>query len=103
MLIRVSRFRRPDLLAMPLAVEAAKARAEERRRLEAVIPKGMMFVKGRPTAMPDWDDATVLANVRKKISDLMGFNCRYTKPVEILDRYAELLEEQTVSPITLAA
>ena len=84
-------------------MEAAKARAEQRRRLEREIPAHMLFVKGRPVAMPSWHDARTLADVRKRVSDLLGLECRYTEPVEILNRYAELLEQHAVTPITLAA
>ena len=63
----------------------------------------MMFVKGMALAMPSWQDAAILADVRRRMNNLMGLECRYTEPMEILNRYGERLEKHAVSPITLAA
>lgn len=76
-----------------LAVACAKQRAELRAEIESVIPKHLLYTKGWPTVMPTFDEAVMLAGVRRRIGEVMGFAVEYTTPEQILARYAELMAE----------
>lgn len=87
---------RPDLIENG-AERLAKAMqlAETRQRIEAAIPKHMEFTKGWPHAMPTREEAILLANVRKQIAELYGWeDVSCITADSVLDRYAELMREK---------
>lgn len=86
----------PHLLdeELRLQIPVAKAKATKRLEIEASIPSHMLFYKGWPSQVPTWNEAVVLGKVRSQMSDLMGFDARFTEPQDIIDRYTFLIEQQ---------
>lgn len=84
----------PQLLGPHLRarVEQAKEKALERQRIEAEIPKHLLYSKGWPTTLPSFGEAELLAEVRRHISDLIPIQSNYLTAEAIRARYAELLE-----------
>lgn len=76
-----------------VAIASAKQRAELRTEIESAIPAHLLYTKGWPTVMPTQAEAVMLANVRTRVAELMGFAVEYTSPEQILARYAELMTE----------
>jgi hypothetical protein len=74
----------------------AKAKAEDRRRIESAIPDHLLYVKGWPTAMPTKAEAELIASVRRKMSALMGLDVHYLSAERILARYSELMAASKV-------
>lgn len=83
----------PALLGGDLAaqLEVAKDRAAARKRIEARVPKELLYVKGWPVRAPDQAEAELLADVRSQVSTLYNFGALYLTPGEVIDRYEELL------------
>lgn len=83
----------PNLLGDPTraALTESKERAAARVAAEAAITKGMLYVKGWPTRMLTDGEADILAEVRRTVSELMGFQSKYLDRTSIHGRYAELM------------
>lgn len=85
----------PDLLPDDLRAQIgpSKARAERRKALEALIPRGLEYEKGWPTRMPTPEEAQILASIRGEIGTLYAMTPSYLTPGDVLDRYAALMRE----------
>jgi len=70
----------------------AKHVAEQRRRIEAEIPKHLQFVKGWPTAVPNDAECELIASVRLRVAALHGMAVGCTSGSEVRDRYAQLMQ-----------
>jgi 3'-phosphoadenosine 5'-phosphosulfate sulfotransferase (PAPS reductase)/FAD synthetase len=83
----------PELLSQDLLTRLARAKdlARQRERLEAQIPKHLLYVKGWPVFVPTWDEATLIANVRRQVGKIMGLKVEYTDPYSVIDRHQELM------------
>jgi 3'-phosphoadenosine 5'-phosphosulfate sulfotransferase (PAPS reductase)/FAD synthetase len=83
----------PSLLSEELRgrLTDAKAKAEQRRRIESAIPEHLLYVKGWPTAIPSTSDAELIASVRRKMNALMGLDMNYLTAESVLARYSELM------------
>lgn len=88
----------PQLLTeqMRTAVVESKAKAVLRAGLEKTITKEMLYVKGWPTRMLTDAEAAILADVRAKVSALIGLDSQYLDPSSIHDRYAELMAQNAL-------
>lgn len=73
------------------ALTEARRRARQREELESTIPPALLYHQGWPTVLPTLEEARRLAEVRKAVADLVGLAVRYTHPVEVRDRFAELM------------
>lgn len=82
---------RPDVAA---AVAGAKARAVERRELEAALPAGLRYVKGWPVRLPTLDEAEAVVAARRVILGHHGLEDRFGRPGLVIDRFAELIGAQ---------
>ncbi|MBI3654109.1 MAG: phosphoadenosine phosphosulfate reductase family protein [Acidobacteria bacterium] len=69
----------------------AKQRARQREAAEAHIPKSMLYVKGWPVAVPTFDEAVMLSEVRHSVSQAVGIATGFTEPDSIIARYQELI------------
>lgn len=69
----------------------SKTKAKQREAIEAVIPNHLLYVKGWPTQMPTFAEAQMLAQVRREMGEMMGFQMQCTDAVSVLNRYAELM------------
>lgn len=69
----------------------AKRRAVERERIEAQIPKHLLYVEGWPIYLPTPAEAALLANVRLQIGQLLGLDVQYTEADAVRARIAELM------------
>lgn len=72
-------------------LELAKVRAVKREVIEERIPEHLYYVKGWPTVMPTLKEAELLAEVRRAVSEICGFEIGLTDAASILARYAELM------------
>src|SRR5207248_1416487 len=70
----------------------AKKKATAREAAEKLIPKRLEYVKGWPTFIPEFDDAIIIAEVRKTVANILGIDVLYTTPESVVARYAELME-----------
>lgn len=75
------------------AIQLAKVRARLRSAVEDRIPDHLLYTEGWPTVMPTMGEAILLAEVRREIGTILGFQVEYTEPQAILDRYAELMAQ----------
>ena len=74
------------------AKEAAAIRVQAEARLE----KHLLYVSGWPTAVPTWDEACQIAEVRQAVGAALGLTIQYTEPETIQERYLELLQSNQV-------
>ncbi|WP_176454138.1 phosphoadenosine phosphosulfate reductase family protein [Siphonobacter sp. BAB-5385] len=84
----------PELLtpAQQSDLVRSKLRAVRRESWEGQIPESLLYVKGWPTRVPTYDEAVLLANVRKAIALDSGiFDMKYIDPVTIIIRFKELM------------
>ena len=65
-----------------------------RQGAEARLPQSALFSGGWPLSIPSIREATVIAEVRTAVSDLVGFNANYLTADSVQDRYAELLAKR---------
>jgi 3'-phosphoadenosine 5'-phosphosulfate sulfotransferase (PAPS reductase)/FAD synthetase len=88
----------PSLLSEELRSRLvdAKAKAEERKQIESVIPDHLLYVKGWPTALPTKAEAELIADVRSEMNDLMGLDMHYLAAESVLARYSELMAASKV-------
>lgn len=70
----------------------AKRRARQREQAESRLPKHLLYHKGWPVAVPTWQEATLLSEVRKAVADAVQLDISYTTPGDIRDRYQELIK-----------
>lgn len=79
------------------ALAMAKASAQMRIAAEKRITKPMLYVSGWPTRMLTDGEADLLADVRREVSGLVGFNSGFLDREAIHGRYAELLEQKAAA------
>jgi 3'-phosphoadenosine 5'-phosphosulfate sulfotransferase (PAPS reductase)/FAD synthetase len=84
----------PHLLSESLRqrIGEAKLKAVDRQKAEKLLPSKLFFTKGWPTSIPSLDEADLIAEVRKRVSDAVGLNSKYLTAASVRDRYAELYE-----------
>lgn len=75
----------------------AKAKAEQRVAIEAEIPKHLLYVSGWPTGMPTRAEAELIADVRRRVSQIMGINAQCLTAEDVLERYADLLAKKAIA------
>lgn len=83
----------PDLLdegACRLAL--AKAAANTRCKAEAWIPEHLRFTKGWPHDVPTVAESEQLAEMRRRICDLYGWETLYRTGKGVRERYQELMD-----------
>ncbi len=87
----------PHLLdaEMRRAVTRARLAAHERMRLEARLPRHLLFVKGWPTTVPTREEASLLGETRRRISVLLGIDADYHTGPAICERYRDLIAAKT--------
>ena len=83
----------PQLLSADLRsrIVLAKARASARQAIEEEIPRHLLYTKGWPTTIPTAAEADLLASVRRRISELYGFQSDYLTGEVVIERYASLM------------
>lgn len=83
----------PHLLSADLLQRVARAQDGAKRRcaLEALLPKHLHYTKGWPTSLPSVDEAELIAQVRRGVSDILGVPVKYTSGADVRERYRELL------------
>jgi hypothetical protein len=86
----------PHLLTANLmfGLADAKRRATIREALESSIPKHLHYQKGWPTCMPSYDEARLLATVRKEMGEIMKLPVKFTTAQEVTARYAQLMAQR---------
>jgi hypothetical protein len=74
-----------------VGVALAKEKALERRRLEALIPKHLLYVKGAPESLPTPAEARLIAGVRLAMGQLLGIEPLHTDADSVMARYRECM------------
>jgi len=69
----------------------AKIQAAKREEIESAIPKHLLYVKGWPLAIPTFQEATFIAETRRRIAQVMHIDVQYTTALSVTNRYAELI------------
>jgi 3'-phosphoadenosine 5'-phosphosulfate sulfotransferase (PAPS reductase)/FAD synthetase len=89
----------PNLLSSELLerVAQAKQNAEIRQDIESVLPKHLLYTAGWPNAVPSTDEAELIADVRRRISELLGLSANFLTAESVRDRYAALLTEKAIA------
>lgn len=84
----------PHLLSARMAEELkmAKQAAQIRIAAEARLSKHLFYVKGWPLAVPTMEEATLIADVRREVSTVLGLKGTFITPGSIRERYADLLK-----------
>lgn len=84
----------PKLLAPSLGrdVATAKRAAAGRRKMEAAMPAGLRFVKGRPPRLPTLAEAGVIAEVRGALLRRHGLANLYPDARAVTRRFADLID-----------
>lgn len=72
----------------------SKEKAARRVAVERRITRPMLYVRGWPSRMLTDEEADVLAQVRREVSELLGFCSLYLDRASIHARYAELLSRR---------
>ncbi len=81
----------------------AKALAKQRERIEALIPKHLLYTKGWPTVMPTAEEAELLCRVRREVAVLLDIEVQCIEPAELLSRYADLMTQKAAKESAKAA
>ena len=83
----------PELLSPELRQRIAQAKeaAQQRQAIEAEIPDHLLYTAGWPTVMPTAAEAALVADVRRRVSSLLGLDAGYLTPESVRARYAELM------------
>ncbi len=76
------------------AFQEAKLTAARRVAAEKRITKPMLYVKGWPTRTLTNEEADILADVRREVSSMMGFQPMHIDRESIHERYAFLLDQK---------
>jgi len=86
----------PDLLSddQRAGLARAKALAEQREAIEALIPEHLLYERGWPKVMPTVEEADLLCRVRREIAALYAIGVACTDPAELLSRYADLMAQK---------
>lgn len=86
----------PHLLtgAQRAGLTAAKAKSVARSRLEGRITPDMLYVKGWPVRMLTDEEADILADVRQRVSAIIGIDATCLDRSSIHARYADLIQER---------
>ena len=71
----------------------AKTVARERERIEAEIPKHLLYTDGWPTCVPSYPEARLLSEVRAQIGALLGIDIKHGSPELVIRRYENLMAE----------
>lgn len=72
-------------------LQRAKQVSLRRKALEAAIPKHLLYVKGWPTCIPTYQEATQLAEIRSQVAADVGINIKCASQHSIIERYEELM------------
>lgn len=85
----------PDLLDGPVrgALAEAKERAVQRQVAEASIPRHLLYEAGWPTVLPTHGEASLLADVRRRVAEAVGFAVGCLDAESIRERYEQLLSQ----------
>ncbi|MCW8308828.1 phosphoadenosine phosphosulfate reductase family protein [Acidiphilium sp. PA] len=83
---------------MRRAVMRARLAAHERMRIEARLPRYLLYVKGWPTTVPSHEDAEMLASIRRRISTLLDIDADYLTGSAVRDRYGDLIAAKPDRP-----
>lgn len=83
----------PQLLSLDLQKRLAtsKEKAIERQRVESAIPSHLLYTEGWPTSVPSLEEASLIANARREVSELLDLDALYLTPASVRDRYQQLL------------
>jgi 3'-phosphoadenosine 5'-phosphosulfate sulfotransferase (PAPS reductase)/FAD synthetase len=84
----------PHLLAPELkhGIANAKRLAVERREIESRIPAHLLYTKGWPTVLPTLTEASLIADVRARVSELLSLHANYLTADSVRECYSALLE-----------
>lgn len=63
-----------------------------RELAEAEIPQSLLYTAGWPVRVPTYDEAALLAEVRRRMADAVGIKIFYVEPMEVVLRYQELMD-----------
>lgn len=74
-----------------------KDKAVRRVAAESRIPDELLYVKGWPTFVPSLDQAALIADVRRDVSDVVGLDIQFRDAASVRDRYAELFSAREKS------
>lgn len=83
----------PHLLGEALAAKLARAKhiAAARQTAEMELPAHLLYTDGWPTAMPTAQEAELIANVRRRVSQSMGLQAGCLSAQQVMTRFAELI------------
>lgn len=84
----------PDLLSdcQRARLAQAKIKAAKREQIEGAIPNHLLYVKGWPVAMPTLEEASFIAQTRRRIAEVMEIEVQHTTALSVWNRYAELIQ-----------
>lgn len=83
---------RPALLgegAMSRFERTLKA-AAAREQAESRLPGNVLYQKGWPVAIPSFDEARLIAEVRRSVADALQLEIHYTSTADVRDRIAQI-------------
>lgn len=86
----------PDLLdeATRTLVNEAKQKSILRASIEQQIPKDLLYSKGWPTRVPTFEEAVIIAHVRREVAALLSVWIDWTTPEGVISRFQELLDKK---------
>ena len=87
----------PHLLGPDLAEALAvgKANAAARKRIEADIPKGLLYVSGWPLRVPDLEEARLMAAARREICAMFRIESEFLGSFSVIERHRELISQRS--------
>lgn len=83
----------PHLLSNDLRDRIARSKvlSERRHAIESELPQHLMFTAGWPTVLPTRDEASLIASVRRRVSDMLELDAKCLTADTVLGRYEELM------------
>jgi 3'-phosphoadenosine 5'-phosphosulfate sulfotransferase (PAPS reductase)/FAD synthetase len=85
----------------PVRTAEAKGKAAERIALEAGIPRDLFYRGSVADRLPSYDEAKLLGNIRRRVSELLGVSIGFTDPDDIIGKFKLKLSYEPVQPVQI--
>jgi 3'-phosphoadenosine 5'-phosphosulfate sulfotransferase (PAPS reductase)/FAD synthetase len=83
----------PHLLPEETLARVARAKelAKQREAIEAELPEHLLYEKGWPKSIPTWEEAELIASIRRRIAGLLNLPAMHLDALAVIQRYQELM------------
>lgn len=86
----------PHLLSEETLARVARAKeiAKQREAIEAELPEHLLYEKGWPISIPSWEEAELIASIRRRFSGLLNLPAMHLDAKSVIQRYQDLMAKK---------